>query len=165
MHKPIVIAVLLLLVGSNSWAKDITTAIPPGNWNKVQGLSQDANISIELRNGLEIDGEFVGLSEDSIILKDYGTERRYPQKAVVKIKLMRPGSRTRNAAIVGGAVFGAGFGIGYAGAASMMDKNSATAGERAQIGALMGSLWGGVAAAIAAAHRPGPRGELIYLAK
>jgi len=91
-HQPIVAAELLFPDGSSSWGKDFITALPHGNWNKVRGLSQGANISVKPRCGLEIDGELVGLSEDLIRLKNGGIRRGYPQRAFVKTGPMSQGA-------------------------------------------------------------------------
>ena len=119
---------------------------------------------IELKHGGGISGEFMGLTEDFILLKEYAREKTYPKDAVAQVKWMRPGSRARNAAILGGIFLGIGFGLGYAGAPDLTDQNHPPAGERAAVAAGMGAGLG-VAAAIALVHRPGLRGEVIYKTK
>ena len=160
------VALLFLMMISNAWADSFEVVPPPGNWNKVQSLPLNANITIELRLGGEISGEFIRLTEDSILLKEeYGREKTYLKDAVARVKWMRPGSRARNAAITGGIFFGIGFGLGYASAAYVADQNDMPAGERAAAGAGVGGLLGGAAAAISLVHRPGLRGEVIYKAR
>ncbi len=165
MQKAFGVSLLFLLIIPHLRAERLDFAPPSGNWNKVQSLPTKTNIAIELRYGEEVNGEFVRLAEDSIVVREYEREKVFPRNAVALIKRIKPGSRARNAAIAGGIFFGIGFGLGYAGGAYITDQNSMPAGERASVGAAMGGLMGGVAAAISAAHRPGPLGELIYRAK
>jgi hypothetical protein len=165
MRKAFAVALLFLMMISQAWADSFEVAPPPGNWNKIQSLPLNTNITIELKHGGEISGEFIRLTEDSILLKEYAREKTYPKDAVARVKWMRPGSRARNAAIIGGILFGIGFGLGYAGAAYAADQNHMPAGERAAVGAGVGGLLGGAAAAISLVHRPGLRGEVIYRAR
>jgi hypothetical protein len=165
MRKASAVALLLLMVISAARADSLELAPPPGNWNKVQSLPPNASIKVRLKHGTEIDGEFIRLTDNSILVMEYGREKNYPQNAVAWIQWMRPGSRARNAAIIGGIFFGIGFGLGYAAAAQIADQNSMPAGERAGAGAAIGGVLGGAAAAISLAHRPGPRGEVIYKAR
>jgi hypothetical protein len=165
MQKIFVPALSFLIAVSSAWAESLVISPPSGNWNKVQGLPPNTNVTMELKQGEQINGEFIALTEDAITVKEFSREKTYPKAAVARILWMRPGSRARNAAIAGGIFFGLGFGLGYAGAAKIADQDSMPAGERASVGAAVGGLIGGAAAAIAAAHRPGPRGELIYQAR
>jgi hypothetical protein len=165
MQKAFGVALLFLMIIPHVRAEGLDVAPASGNWNKVQSLPTNTNISMELKFGETVDAQFVHLAEDSIIVKEFEREKVFPRNAVASIKWMKPGSRARNAAIAGGIFFGIGFGLGYAGGAYIADQNSMHAGERASVGAAMGGLMGGVAAAISAVHRPGPRGELIYRAK
>jgi hypothetical protein len=165
MRKAFAVVVLLLTMTSHAWADSFEVAPPPENWNKVQSLPPNTNITIELKHGGELSGEFMRLTEDSILINEYAREKTYPKNAVARVKWMQPGSRARNAAIIGGIVFGVGFGLGYAAAAYAADQNDMPAGERATVGAGVGGLFGGAAAAISLLHRPGLRGEVIYRAR
>jgi hypothetical protein len=165
MRKAFAVALLFLMMISHSWADSFEVAPPPENWNKVQSLPLSTNITIELKHGGEISGEFIRLTEDSILLKEYAREKTYPKNAVARVTWMRPGSRARNAAIIGGIFFGIGFGLGYAAAPNIADQNNMPAGERASAGAAVGGLMGGAAAAISLAHRPSTRSEVIYRAR
>jgi hypothetical protein len=165
MRKILAVILFFLTTISHARANSFEVAPPPGNWNKVQSLPTNTNITIELKYGEEVSGEFVRLAEDSIVVKEFEREKVFPRHAVARIKWMKPGSRARNAAIIGGIFFGIGFGLGYAGAAYVADQNSMPAGERAAAGAAIGGLIGGAAAAISMAYHPGPRGEVIYKAR
>jgi hypothetical protein len=164
MKKAIVFALLFLTVISNAWAEDMVIT-PPGNWNKVQSLSMNAKIIVKLKYAGEIDGEFIRLTQDSIVMKEFGREKAFPKNEVAKVQWMRPGSRARNAAIAGPIFFGIGFGLGYAAGPYIGDDDDMPSSERAKAGVGMGGIMGGVAAAIALAHRPGLRREVIYIAK
>ena len=165
MRKILAVTLLFLRMISPAWAETFEVAPPPGNWNKVQSLPTNTNVNIELKHGEQVSGEFVRLTEDSIVVKEFEREKVFPRNAVALIKWMKPGSRARNAAIIGGIFFGIGFGLGYASAAYIADQNSMPAGERASAGAGVGGLFGGAAAAISLLHRPGLRGEVIYKAR
>lgn len=104
----------------------------------------------------------IRLNEDSILVKEYGTERVFPKDLVDRVLWIRPGSKAKTAGIVGGVFFGIGFGLGYAAAANIADQNEMPAGERAAAGAAIGALVGGTAAAISLAHHPKPQSKLIY---
>jgi len=165
MRKPPAVTLLFLMMISRAWADSFEVAPPPGNWNKVQSLPTNTNITMELKNGEKVSGEFVRLTEDSIVVTEFEREKVFARNAVALIKWMKPGSRARNAAIIGGIFFGIGFGLGYASAAYVADQNDMPAGERAAAGAGVGGLLGGAAAAISLVHRPGLRGEVIYKAR
>jgi hypothetical protein len=143
MRRAVAGALSFLMVISSAWADSYALAPPTGNWNKVQSLPLNTNITLVLKYGEEISGEFISLTEDSITVKELSREKTYPKTAVARIMWMRPGSRARNAAIAGGVLFGIGFGLGYAGAAQIADQNSMPAGERASVGAAFGGLMGG----------------------
>jgi hypothetical protein len=164
MRKAYAVALFLMMI-SCAWADSIGVAPPPENWNKVQSLPLNANITINLKNGEEISGEFIGLTEASILLKEYAREKTYHKNVIVRIQWMRPGSRARNAAMMGGIFGGIGFGLGYAIAAYAADQDHMPTGERAAVGAGVGGVLGGAAAAISLAHSPGLRSEVIYRAR
>jgi hypothetical protein len=163
--KAVLLINLAFVLVSQAWASDSMGVPPAGNWNKVQSLPQGTSLAVEMEYGAVIRGDFIRLSEDFILLTVEAKEIAYPKIRVSQVLWERPGSRVKRAAIVGGAVFGIGFGLGCAGAASIMDKNSATASERVQIGGMMGGLFGGIAAGITAIPRPSPHQEVVYRAK
>ncbi len=165
MRKSLTSILLVFVMLSNAWAGSVEIQPPGGNWNKVQSLPARADITVELKRGGTISGEFVRLTEDSILLQEDGTERTYLKDLVARVQWMRPGSKAKVAGIAGGILFGIGFGLGYASAATIADQNSMPAGERAQVGAVMGAVFGGAAAAISLAHHPSPRSELVYRAR
>jgi len=165
MKKSIVFALLLLAIIPNAQAENNPTIAPPGNWNKVQTIPPNTSIIVEMRYAEVIEGEFIRLAGDSIIVKEFGREKTFPKSAVAKVKWMRPGSRARNAAIAGGIFFGIGFGLGFAAAPNVADRNNMPAGERVSTAAAVGGFVGGVAAAISLARHAGPHAEVIYRAK
>ena len=169
MTKTLFKALLLInltLVPASQAAASETRGIPPAtNWNKVQSLPQGTSLAVEMEYGAMIHGDLIRLNEDSILLKVGEKEITYSKTRVSQVLCERPGSRVKRAAIVGGAAFGIGFGLGCGKAAYIMDQNSATASERVQVGAMMGGLMGGIAAGITAITRPSPHQEQIYRAK
>ncbi len=165
MRKIIAMACLILTSMSSSWANGLEFGPPAGNWNKVQTLAPNTTIILELKDRGEISGEFLRLTEKSLVINGPAGEETYLKTDVARIKCVRAGSRVRNAAIVGGILFGLGFGLGYAIAPTIGDDDTMRPGERASAGAGVGGIFGGVAAAIALARRPGLRTEIIYIAK
>ncbi len=155
-------AVLAVLLATNARATDSMGMPPTENWNKVESLRPGTDLSVDLKYGEAIDGKYVQLDSDSVLLRTDSTDRLIPKNAVSQISIVKPGSRVKNAAIAGGVFFGIGFAIGCAGAAYIADQNSATAGERVQAGSAFGGLFGGIAAAIASIRRPGLHREVIY---
>jgi hypothetical protein len=115
MKKTITAALLSLLILSNGWAQDVTIA-PAGNWNKVQDLPAKTNAIVELKHAGSVEGEFVRLTGDALVVKELERERTFPKDSVAAVRQMRPGSRAKKAAIAGGILFGIGFGLGYAAA-------------------------------------------------
>jgi len=165
MRKAFAVALLLLMATSHAWADSLEIAPPPENWNKVQSLPPNANITIELKHGGKISGTFIRLTEDSILLTEYAREQTYPKNAIAQIKRMRPASPFRNAAIVGSVCFGIGFGLGYAAAAHAADQDHTSVGERAKVGAAIGGVFGGAMAATSLVLPAGVRNEVIYRAR
>jgi hypothetical protein len=164
MKKIIVFASLFLAVISNAWAEGVPIA-PPGNWNKVQTLVPSTNIVVKLKHAGEIDGEFMRLNEDSIVVKEFGSEKIFPKNEVDQVQWKRPGSRVRHAAIMGPIFFGLGFGLGYAAAPKIGDDDNMSGSERAKAGVAIGGIIGGIAAGVSLARNPGSRSEVIYRSK
>ena len=63
-------------------------SVPPGNWGKVESLSQGTEISVKMRFGDKMKGEYIGLDADSIRLNIDRQERSYPKKDIGEIRLL-----------------------------------------------------------------------------
>ena len=165
MRTRIVIALLIAAV-SSAMAADSTSGPPKGNWAKVQALPIGEQLTIDLKQGETIQGEFLRLQEDSITLAADGKERVYPKSDVSEVRVLHRGSRKKNAAIAGGVLFALGFALGYAAGPYIadMEPSQMSAGERVGAGAVFGAIFGGAGAGIAAAVRPGEKQTAIYRA-
>jgi hypothetical protein len=139
-YAPISVMLCFAIV-LNAGAGASVVAPPQDNWNKVQNLKQDTNLTVDLKGGVRYIGEFVRLTDNSILIKDMDREREFPKSSVSRISLMRQGSRAKNAAIAGGVVGAIFFGIGCAVAARATDQDKASGGERIAIGSAMGEYW------------------------
>jgi hypothetical protein len=162
MKSKKMLVIALWLATANAWAANFAAGPPPGNWAKVAALAKDTQIAMSLKRGDKIEGSFVRLEEEQILLNDNGRERQYPKSSIAEISLLKQGSRKKNAAIAGRALFAVGFAAGYAIAPQVADVNEMPAGERAGVGAAFGAVWGGIAAGFAALHRPGVQETVIY---
>jgi hypothetical protein len=162
MRYALALPLMLFVIFSNAQAGSLEILPPGGNWNKVQALPPNTEIEIEISNGERISGNFLRLTDDSILFEEFGREKACLKDAVVRVSLIRPGSRARNAAIAAGISFGAGFGLGYAAAARAADQDRMSAGQRAGIGAAVGALSAGAASLVFLARTPSPQKEVIY---
>ncbi len=167
MLKPLVkgflAAVLFVALILNAWANDLIGEPPAGNWNKVQELSPGASLTVVLKHGVAVQGDYVRLSADAIFLKVDANERVFSKEGVSQVIVARPGSRQRRAVKYGAVFFGVGFGLGMMGTKIAISKPSA--GDFVSGGIEMGAGIGGIAAALASIHKPAPREEVIYRSK
>ena len=79
----------------------------PGRWEKVSTLEMTSPITVELKNGDQIDGDFESLSESEVELKIHAATARIP-KADVRRITTQPKDSLGEGAIIGTFV-GAGF--------------------------------------------------------
>ncbi len=167
MLKPLVkgflAAVLFDALILNAWANNLVVEPPAGNWNKVQELSPGASLTVVLKQGEAVQGDFVRLSAEAIFLRVDANERVISTEGVSQVIVARPGSRQRRAVMYGAIFFGVGFGLGIMGTKIAISKPSA--GDFVSGGIEMGAGIGGIAAALASLHKPAPRDEVIYRAK
>jgi hypothetical protein len=164
MKKIDVIGALLLFAVSSTAAAEFAASPPKGNWAKVRALPKGQQVELELKQGETINGEFQHLDGNAIFLLTHGLDRMYPKSDVSVVRMFQRGSRKKNAAIAGGILFALGFAAGYAVGPYMADMEPSAMGTGERVGAatFFGAVWGGAAAGIAAAVRPGEKKTVIY---
>jgi hypothetical protein len=86
-------------------------SVRPGNWAKVESLSQGLEISVKMAFGDKMVGEYMGLDEEALRLFIDGKERSYPRKDVAEIRLLEVRDSNSNGTLIGLAI-GAGAGAG-----------------------------------------------------
>ncbi len=87
----------------------------PGRWEKVSDLDLGTPITVELKNGDRVEGDFEGLSASDVDLETHSAQAVIPKTDVQTIATQKKGGAgngARNGAIIGAA---AGAGIGAAG--------------------------------------------------
>ena len=164
MKKINIIGALLLFAVSSTPAAEFAASPPRGNWAKVQALPKGQQVEVEFKQGGTISGEFQRLDGDAIFLLANGLDLMYPKSDVSVVRVFQRGSRKKNAAIAGGILFALGFAAGYAVGPYIADMEPSEMGTGERVGAatFFGAVWGGAAAGIAAAVRPGERKVVIY---
>ena len=111
-------------------------SVPPGNWARVESLSQGEEISVKMLFGDKLEGEFLGLDSDAIRLNTNGKERTYPRKDIAEIRLLNIDDSNQN---------GTGIGV-LAGAiplAILVGKYAENEGQNAFGAAVVAGLIGG----------------------
>ncbi len=84
----------------------------PGRWEKVSDLDLGTPITVELKNGDRVEGDFEGLSASDVDLETHSARAVIPKTDVQTIATQKKGGAgngARNGAIIGAAV-GAGIG-------------------------------------------------------
>ena len=87
----------------------------PGRWEKVSDLDLGTPITVELKNGDRVEGDFEGLSASDVDLETHSARAVIPKTDVQTIATQKKGGAGnggRNGAIIGAA---AGAGIGAVG--------------------------------------------------
>ncbi len=165
MRSKTITVVILMLAVSNAWPADLDSLPYPGSWAKVMTLLEGEPVTVTLKQGDKINGEFLRLDQESIALTVSKQERVYPKPAVSEVRRVEGGSKKKNAAIAGAALCAVGLGIGYAAAPYIADQDTMPAGERITVGLGVGAIWGGIAAGIAALSTQRRHEAVLYRAQ
>lgn len=113
-------------------------SVPPGNWARVESLSQNEEISVKMLFGDKMQGKYLGLDPDAIRININGQERIYPRKDVAEIHLIEIRDSNNNGSLIGLAI-GAGTSAALLAAGNAESKYYAiTVPIWAGIGALIG---------------------------
>jgi hypothetical protein len=134
-------------------------SVPPGNWGKVESLPRGTEISVKMRFGDKMNGEYMGLDADAIRLNIDKKESIYPKKDIGEVRLLNVSDSNLNGVLTG-------FAIGAIPPSILLGKyfeNETGEGAR---GALMGiAIGGGIGALIGYLWDNLDKGtELIYRA-
>lgn len=123
-------------------------SVPPGNWAKVESLSQGEEVSVKMFFGDKMNGEYVSLDLDAIRLKIDGEEKVYPRKDIAEICLLNVNDSNLNGVgigvLIGAAAMGIWGGIAARGVTSEAGTAAlalAGAGIGGGIGGLIGYVW------------------------
>ena len=114
----------------------------PGRWEKVEARKLGPQITVDLKNGDRIKGQFEGLSPSELSLRTHSAQAAIPRAEVGRIMMYENDSR------VNGTLFGAGVGAGIGVAIVIIAGNGVqsefgeTASGFALLGAGIGALGG-----------------------
>lgn len=111
-------------------------SVPPGNWGKVESLPRGTEISVKMRFGDKMKGEYMGLDADAIRLNIDSKERTYPKKDIGEVRLLNVSDSNLNGVLTGFAIGAVPLGILF----GKYAENEIDEGAR---GALMGIAMGG----------------------
>ena len=120
---------------------------PRGDWTAVQSLPADQHISIGLKTGRHVRGEFLSATNNEVTITRKGKGESFAKDEIGQIEsLERKAEKGKYAAIGAGIGTGAGAGIGVAKASSASDDGGiytvVGVAMGAGFGALGGFLWG-----------------------
>ncbi len=147
----IVLAALVCIPG---WGQD-------QRWNRRASLSAGDPIQVLQIDGHTVDGKFQSLSPESLTLENRNQVRSLALSSIRQVSLRRKASRGKAAGIGAAVGFGIGFPIGAAAAGHLTDRNNPKFTTRAGMGAEVGLLGAGIAAAVGALAG-GSRFETVY---
>ena len=133
---------ILVTVGPLAFAQQ-----PHGDWTAVQSLPADEDISIRLKTGRQVRGEFLSATDSEVTITRKGKGESFAKDAIAQIeRLERKAEKGKYAAIGAGLGTGAGAGIGAMKASSTSDDGGiytvVGVAMGAGFGALGGLLWG-----------------------
>lgn len=134
-------------------------SVPPGNWTKVESLSQGEEVSVKMLFGDKMNGEYMGLDSDAIRLNIDGEERVYPRKDIAEIRLLNINDSNQNGVGIGLLIGAAAMGLLSGIAAKDVTSEAGTA-ALALVGAGLGGGIGGLIGYVWDSQHKGT--ELIY---
>ena len=108
MKKPRTAVIALILVGLLSIPARAQGI--PGRWEKVEALTLEPRITVELKNGDRIEEQFEGLSPSELLLRTGLVQAAIPRADIDRITT-READRLGNGVLIG-AVIGGGIGLG-----------------------------------------------------
>ena len=159
MKKSIVFCLIFIWGVIPAMSRSNFESVPPGNWAKVESLSQGVEISVKMVFGDKMEGAYISLDDEAIRIKIDGHERVYTKKDVTEIYLMKGRDSNKNGTLIG-------FGIGAAASGTLSGiaiKDETNAGGIAATALLGAGIGGGIGALIGYAADSQHKGsELIY---
>lgn len=114
-----------------------------GDWTAVQALAADADISIHLKTGKKVRGEFLSATDNELTITRKGKGESFAKDSIAQIeRLERKAEKGKYAAIGAGIGTGVGAGIGGAKASSTSDDGYVYTIVGVAFGAGFGALGG-----------------------
>ena len=110
------VAIILILVGLLSVPAQ--AQVIPGRWEKIEALQLGPQITVGLKNGDRIEGQFEELSSSELLLRT-GTA----QAGILRAEIQRISTREADR-LDEGAILGAGVGAGFALVGHAMSESS-----------------------------------------
>ena len=99
----------------------------PGRWEKVSALELGTPITVELKNGDQVEGNLEGLSESDVDVETYSARAVIPKADIQTIVTQKKGGAANGARK--GAIIGAAAGAGVGAAGMMVAFANKAAGE------------------------------------
>ena len=134
----------------------------PGRWEKVSDLDLGTPITVELKNGDQVEGDFEGLSESGVDIETHSARAIIPRADIQTITARKMGGRA-NGATVGAAI---GAAISFIGIATGRASGSGHRSGALLLGTLLTTgLGAAIGAGIGAAAGGGTEREAIVVYK
>ena len=119
----------------------------PGRWEKVSDLALGTPITVDLKNGDQVVGDFEGLSASEVDVETRSARAIIPKSDIQTITTQEKGGVGKKAAV--GATIGAAFGAGIPLVVALARNGSGDSGDQGSGGAALAILMvAGVGAAI-----------------
>jgi hypothetical protein len=114
-----------------------------GDWTGVQSLPPDQDLSITLKTGKKVRGEFLSATDSELTITRKGKSEAYSKDSIAQIeRLERKAEKGKYAAIGAGVGAGTGLAIGGAKAASTGDDGGIYTVVGVALGAGIGAVGG-----------------------
>jgi hypothetical protein len=134
------------------------------SWETLQAVPEGTRCRVTLKDGKTSKGLLQQWTPERLVLSDSkGKLSECMRTDVVLVETLSPGSRRNRVLWTGLCVFGAMAAAGYAAAPYIADDDTMGAGERAGAGLMLGGIFGGAAAGLAAIPKA-ERAMLVYRA-
>lgn len=134
------------------------------SWDVLQSVSAETKCRVGLKNGKTITGTLKEWTPERLVLSNSkGKLVDCLRPEVGRVETLSPGSRKKRVLTAGLVAFGIGSLVGYAAGTYIVDDSNAGSGTRVGVGAVMGGVWGGAAAGLAAIPKA-ERATLVYRA-
>ena len=134
----LVIALVVVTVGPTAFAQQAR-----GDWTAVQSLPADEDISIHLKTGKKVRGEFLSATDNELTITRKGKGESFAKDTIAQVeRLERKAEKGKYAAIGAAIGTGVGAGIGGAKASSTSDDGYVYTIVGVAMGAGFGALGG-----------------------
>ena len=132
------VTLVLVTVGPTAFAQQAR-----GDWTAVQSLAADADISIQLKTGKRVRGDFLSATDNEVTITRKGKGESFAKDTIAQIeRLERKAEKGKYAAIGAAIGTGVGAGIGGAKASSASDDGYVYTIVGVAFGAGFGALGG-----------------------